>query len=483
LGAAAHMEKDNSGATTNFNNGIALAGKKNSTPYLYVGLSYLLPVSGAKIGPNGSAVSAADAASAIAVLNQGKAANPRDVEVLIALGDANRSQLNSNDAYSAYSAALAIDPKSAAANVAEGVLWKFADNYDDAVKQFQAALAVDPNYGPAYREWAETDLRQAGTDPALYDAKVKEAADNYKKYISLTDYSVETQMHYADFLIRTKDYTTLQKVATDLSASAKSNLRVYRYLGMAANENKDYPTAETALTKWTTTADPKRLIPSDYLYLGKTEIALKKDSVGILDLRKALTLDTSQVDVYGDIATSLFALKKYQEAGDAYHVFAQKSRQAKLQDHFHEGFSYYQAYLVQARKQSTDKTFKPDSTLLTKADSAFAYVEHKLANPNASIVYLQAQVKDFEDSGDRNNIKGYAKPFYEQYIQLILAKGGTPTDDIKSNLVDSYVYLGNYAEFKDKDHVKALDYFNKAKELAPTDARVTYYFQTSGKTK
>ena len=67
------------------------------------------------------------------------------------------------------------------------------------------------------------------------------AADNYKKYISLTDYSPESQMRYADFLISAKDYVTLQKVATDLSASAKSNLRVYRYLGYAAYENKDYP--------------------------------------------------------------------------------------------------------------------------------------------------------------------------------------------------------------------------------------------------
>src|ERR1700761_8365584 len=44
LGAVAHVEKDNGTATTDFNNGMMLAGKKNSTPYLYVGLSYLLPI-------------------------------------------------------------------------------------------------------------------------------------------------------------------------------------------------------------------------------------------------------------------------------------------------------------------------------------------------------------------------------------------------------------------------------------------------------
>ena len=485
IGAADHIEKDNAGATNNFDQAIALAGKKNSTPFLYVGLGYLLPVSGSSVGPNGSPIKPADADAAIAVLTKGKVVNPKDAEILVALGDAYRSQLKSTDAYDAYSSAITIDPKLAAAYVAESVLWRYADNYDGAVKAFQDALAIDPNYGPAYHEMAETDLRQANTftDPTTYDAKIKEATDNYKKYISLTDYSPESQMRYADFLLDSKDYTTLQKVAADLSGSARANLRVYRYLGYAAFENKDYQSALTALTKWVTQADPKRIIPNDYMYLGRIQLALKNDSLGVLDLRKALTMDTTQVDIYGEIAASLFSLKKYQEAGDAYHIFAEKSRQAKLLDHYHEAYSYFQAYKIQYAKSVSDKTVKPDSTLLTKADSAISYVERKLANPNAAITFEHAGIKDFEEGSDRNNIKGLAKPYYEQYIQLILAKGGTPNDDIKSNLTDAYVYLGNYAEYKDKDDAKALDYFNKAKDLEPTDARVVYYFQTKGNKK
>jgi hypothetical protein len=97
---------------------------------------------------------------------------------------------------------------------------------------------------------------------------------------------------------------------------------------------------------------------------------------------------------------------------------------------------------------------------------------------------MLAGVKDFED-GDRNNIKGLAKPYYEQYIQLILAKGGTLDDDTKSNLTDAYVYLGTYYQYKEKDDSKALENFTKAKELAPTDQRVVYFFakRGSGKSK
>src|SRR3982751_6709604 len=46
LGAVAHVEKDNATATSQFNQAIALTLKKDSKPFLYIGLSYLLPVSG-----------------------------------------------------------------------------------------------------------------------------------------------------------------------------------------------------------------------------------------------------------------------------------------------------------------------------------------------------------------------------------------------------------------------------------------------------
>lgn len=464
LGAAAIIDKDRNAATTNFNQAIALAGK-NSTPYVYIGKAYLL-------NPVNDRVAAADANAAIAVLTKGKAVNPKDAELLVALGDAYRSQLKSNEAYENYSAATMLNPKMASSKVATGVLWKFANNFEDSEKQYKEALAIDPNYGPAYREWAETDVRWALTDPKMASVKIKEATEQYRKFLSLTDNSEESQLRYADFLVYSGDWKTLQQVATDLSKTSK-NLKLYRYLAYAAYENKDYPTALSAMNTWVTKADAKRIIPRDYLYLGRIQIASAQDSVGISTLQKAYNLDTTQADVYSEIAKSLYGQKKYEKAGDAYHTYLLKSRRGTLNDYLKEGSSYYYAF----------DAAKPDTTLLTRADSAFSYITQKAGKPIPSVVLYRARVNDSKDL-DRNNIKGYGKPFYEQYIQLMTAT--PPADDqSKRALAEAYVYLGNYYQYKEKDEAKATESFTKAKEADPANKQAAAYFakKSGGKGK
>ncbi|MEO3403843.1 hypothetical protein AAFN85_08055 [Mucilaginibacter sp. CAU 1740] len=462
LGAVARLDKDNAGATTNFNQATTLAGK-DTKAYTYVGLSYLLPTTADK------KVAPADADAAIAVLTKGKAINAKDVDLLIALGDAYRSVLKSNEAYSNYSDASALDPKNPAAKVATGVLYKFANNFDGSEQQYKDALAINPNYGPAYREWAETDLRWSLTDPKMASAKIKEAVDHYKQYLSLTDQSVESQMRYADFLILAGDYKTLQQVATDLSKSASTNARVYRYIAYSAYENKDYPTGITAINTWFQKADPKRIIPRDYLYQGRLQLASGQDSVGINTLKKALELDSTQVDVYGEIAKAYYGKKKYVEAGDAYRQVTLKGgRSVTLNDYLREGLSYFFGY------QGQIKGGKPDTALLTKADSAFSYINQK--SPNVAAAYqFRAYVNDYKEP-DRNNIKGLAKPFYEKFIELTVAKGA-PDERAKKDLAEAYAYLGTYYEFKEKDDAKASENYTKARENDPTNRQALNYFQ------
>ncbi|QQL49676.1 tetratricopeptide repeat protein [Mucilaginibacter ginkgonis] len=460
LGAVARLEKDRAAMTTNFNQATTLAGK-DSKPFVYVGKAYLLPVAGA------TAVPAADANAAIAVLSKGLAVNSKDADVDIALGDAYRSQLKSNEAYKYYSDALTLNGNSAVANVSVGVLWKYANNFEDAEKQFQKALSVDPNFGPAYREWAETDLRWAQTDPKMASAKIKEAADNYRKYLSLTDLSVESRMRYADFLLLSGDYKTLQTEAAALSSSANSNLRIYRYLGYSAYENGDYQAGLTAMNNWLSKADPKRVIPRDYLYLGRLQLKTGADSLGIQSLRKAYSLDSTNADVFAEIAKNYYGKKQYAQAGQAYESYINNTKGAKLQDYLNEGLSYYYAY--------DDKTHKPaDTVYLAKADSAFSHIEKVATTPIAAVALYRAYVNDTKDA-DRQNIKGLAKPFYEKYIQIVTTKGVTDAD--KKNLANAYAYLGTFAQYKEKDMAKATENFNKAYEYDPTNRQAKAFLK------
>ncbi|MES2064529.1 MAG: hypothetical protein V4456_21610 [Bacteroidota bacterium] len=471
LGAAAFLDKDRATATTNFNQAVTLAGK-DSKPYLYVGEAYLLNNVDGK-------VPAADANAAVAVLTKGKTVNPKDAEILVALGDALRTQSKNTEALGNYQAALDIDPKLAHAKVATGVIWKYANNFESSETEFKAALAIDPNYGPAYREWAETDVRWAFNDPRMASAKIKEATEQYKKYLSLTDLSIESRLRYADFLLLSGDFKSLQTEAAALSSVANSNLKVYRYLAYSAYENKDYPAALTAMNTWITKADPKRVIPRDYVYLGRIQIASKQDSLGVTSLRKALSIDTSQVDVYPEIAKALYGQKKYVEAGEAYHVYTEKGRGVKLTDHYYEGLSYYFAFQDQYLSKDKAVAAKADTMLLTKADSAFNYVIQKTAEkPFPDAFLMRARANDYKEK-DRNNIVGYAKPYYEKYIEVVNAKGA-PTDATKKNLAEAYAYLGAFAEFKEKNDAKAAENYGKARENDPTNRSAVAYFSRKG---
>lgn len=472
LGAVAHYTKDAAGATSNFNQAATLAGK-SPEPYVYIAKGYLLDPN-----PNADA--------AITVLNKEIAVNAKDPNLFIALGDAYRAQMKSSDAYKAYSTALDLNPKSPSPKVSTGVLWRFANNWEDSEKEFQGAIAIDPNFGPAYREWAETDIRWAQKDPTKASAKIQEAVDHYKKFLSLTDMSVESQVRYADFLYSAGRFKELQDVANSLTKYPGVNLKVYRYLGYAAYENGDYTTSTTALSNWFSKADPKRIIPYDYYYQGRNTLKAGKDTAAaIQDLQKAAQLDSTGAlsNVYGDIAGIYYAQRKYAQAGDAYQQYVTKSNKATLNDYFREGTAYYFAYAYSLPRGNAAGQAMPDTMLLVKADTAFSHIQQKLVASNGQplpvVTLYRARLNDYKEK-DRNNIVGYAKPYYEKYVTELTTKGAIADAD-KKNIAEAYAYLGNYAQYKDKDEAKATEYFTKARENDPTNAQAQYYFAKKGK--
>jgi tetratricopeptide (TPR) repeat protein len=472
LGLADRLEKNPASAKANFDKALLLAGK-DAKPYIYVAEAYVYKKPGeikALISP--------DPTSALAVLDKAKVFGAKDPDFFAATGDAYRAENNSSQAYIAYTAAQGLDPNNPKFFVALGVLVKNANNFDDAIADFQAALAKDPTFGPAYREWAETNFMQASFDKKTTIAKDKEAVEHYKKYLDLTDRSIESRLRYADFLVSAHDYKALETEAADLSKVATTNLRVYRYIGYAGYENKNFAAGTTALTKWLNEAEPRRIIPLDYYYLGHLQLASGQDTTkGVDNLKRYAALDsTKNEEVYTEIATMYKDKKKWADAAKAYdELFAKVSNKPLVAAHFYGGFSYLFAFRAQVSAAKTNPSVKPDSTFLTKGDSALSFAQQKLGKPNLNFSLYRAYINDVKDP-DPATIKGLSKPYYEQVIAILLAMPQPLSDANKSLLADAYAYLGNYYEYHDKDDAKAGENFTKAKEADPTNGYAKFYF-------
>jgi hypothetical protein len=67
-----------------------------------------------------------------------------------------------------------------------------------------------------YRELAETYYKMARNKPSQAAANYKIALENYDKYMSFTDYSIQSRMRRADFLILIEDYAALEVEANKM---------------------------------------------------------------------------------------------------------------------------------------------------------------------------------------------------------------------------------------------------------------------------
>jgi tetratricopeptide (TPR) repeat protein len=472
LGLTDRLEKNPSSAKANFDKALALAGK-DAKPYIYVAEAYVYKKPG-EIKP----LITPEPDAALAVLDRAKVFGAKDPDYFGATGDAYRAKNDASQAYQAYQSAQALDPNNPKFFVALGVLVKNANNFDDAVTDFQSALSKDPNYGPAYREWAETNFLQANFDKKVAIAKDKEAVEHYKKYLDLTDRSIESRLRYADFLVSAHDYQTLETEAADLSKVAKTNLRIYRYIGYAGYENKNYAAGLAALDKWLKEAEPRRIIPLDYYYLGHLQLASGQDTTkGVENLKRYAALDsTKNEEVYTEIATMYKDKKKWVEAAKAYdELFEKVPGKPLVGPHFYAGFSDYYAFKTQSAAAKTNPSIKPDSTLLTKGDSALSFVQQKATKQLVYYPMYRAYINDIKDP-DPATIKGLSKPHYEQMITILTAMPQPLSDANKGLLADAYAYLGNYYEYHDKDDAKANENFTKAKEMDPTNGYAKFYF-------
>ena len=427
--------------------------RKDVEEFIYIGRAYMNS-------------NTPDYTNAIATLKRALLIEPQNATALLAIGDAYYGANNQNDAYKAYRDAFTADPTLLRAKMQLGVLLKGAKSYDEAIKSFNEVIALNASYGPVYRELAETYYKWGRNKPSTSKVNMQNAITNYEKYLSLTDYSLDSKMRHADFLILVKDYKSLETVANKMIAEDKVNPRIYRYLGYAAYENGNVDVAIKSIEDYIKIPSNK-VIGRDYLYLGLSKI--KKGTAadgtidpaafdaGVADIKKAIELEPLVVEELADLGKTLFGKKQFALAASVFELgTANKESKNYLDDNVYYGISLYYA--------NANKTNgAADPVALGKADAAFDRILE--ASPTYDEAYLyKGRINNLLEKDDLI-IKNY-----EEYLTRITAKGPEELAKpaVTKKVIEAYNSIG--ASYANTDKAKAVEYFNKTLALDPANA-------------
>lgn len=481
-----HIDLNNNniqGAVTNFNKATENIKKRDTEELIQVGRAYIN-----SDNPNYK--------KAIEVLTQAKQADSKSAIVLLYLGDAYLGDKNTNDAFRSYREALSLDKDLKRAKLQMAVITKNAKAFPEAVKSFNEIAAADPNYGPVYRELAETYYYWGSEEVAKYKEYNQKALEYYKKYMNLTDTSLDSRMRYADFLILTRDYATLEVEANKMKQEQNVNPRIYRYLGYAAFENKNYQESIDALTNFFEKGH--KFIGRDYLTLAKAKIALSKKDGEITDmamfedalteLEKAVQQDPSSAGEFSELGEELYTNKLYLAAAKVFMLAVQdKNSKSFALDNLYLGNAvlFYSSNLQSEKFQNEEELTEEEKTklialkteliaLLEKGDEAYAnVVEFSFTTQDAHA--NKAKINRIIHSlSEDENANQKAVESYENYIKVVNEKGEAELskDRTKRELLAGYMFLGS--QYSQTDKVKAIEYFEKALTLSPSEDYATY---------
>lgn len=447
------------GAESEFNLATQKLRKKDTEEYLYIAKAYLNSF-------NHDYEKAREYAQKVVD------ADPASAEGYLTLGDAHYNLGNMNDAYMAYRTAGEIDETKYRARLNMAAITKNARAFPEAARALEEITQIAPEYGPTYRELAEVYYLWGPADPDRYNEYIAKALDFYKQYMQLTDYSLDSRMRYADFLVLAKDYQSLQREAEEMQKIDNVNPRILRYLGYSAYENHNYEAAIDALTRFINSVDERRVLGIDYIYLAKSQFRLlmQDDTIDeakmermLANLSKAIELETPT----GLSDFSAFAQQLYNEgrqdpvnylrAAQIYQVLA-TAPQPDLMDLMLFGNSVLFAINSIPEDERANYT-----SLIENAEKAYAAVTD-VAPTTYDAYYNTARINYIVPGREEQAIASF-----EKYINILLDAGETELAKATTirKLAAAYANLGSL--FLDTDERRAKELFLRSLEVDPSN--------------
>ena len=386
---------------------------------------------------------------AIKLLNQAAGLDTKNPEIYTLIGDAYLEQGDGSLAIANYEHALDIDKKYTKAILREGKLWSRAKNYNLALEYYNKAIGIDSTFAPAFQERAELRFRAGQTDRAVGD---------YKKYLQLND-NLNARIRYAKFKYLTKDYKSCIEESSAILAKDSSDITLYRFEGYSYYEMGKYQDALHCMNHFfnlmgsvskTSTNSETKFLATDYEYLGKSALKNQQDSIGIGAIEKAIKMDSTKWDLYGEVASAELKAKKFNLAITYYEkkINAAPTKEGGANDYYGLGRAYY---------------YSKD---YVHGDTCFAKLIR--LQPTLPYGYLWRALCNLPfDQNEKKELKGLAYPFFEKFTQTV-APGEVERN--KKDLIEAYEYLGYY-NMLIKDFAKAKESWTKLKEIDPENVK------------
>lgn len=383
-----------------------------------------------------------DLAAAELILTDAERLDPTNTDVYLLEGDLllEKDAYNSSAALAKYNKALEINPNLTKAIIRKGKIYRRAGSPNEALEKYKEAEKIDATFVPAYREKAE-----------LYflAGKKAQAIENYEKYLQLNNSQI-AQQRYAYFLYDNKQFPEALAQLQKMQTAGSTWKYVDRLVGYCQIETGDYANGLASLNKFMSNRGDIKPIALDYKYLGTGYSKTANDSIAVTYLQEAMKIDSTNVDIQTDIATSLYKQKKYSDAIAAYNKKMAMGKELSSTEYNNLGNSY--------------KNIKD----YVNADSSYIKVAEK--SPSFANSYLNRAVVNA--AMDPDNTKFLAKPHFEMYLSKVDMADAKNLTNIKMALE----YLGSEAWKNSKDIEKAKGYYTKLKELDPENAAQKAFF-------
>ncbi|MDD2982957.1 MAG: tetratricopeptide repeat protein [Crocinitomicaceae bacterium] len=393
---------------------------------------------------------------AVTLLNLAIKYDNKNVQSYLLLGDANLeiNSTNATEAMKSYNTALELS-KTANIIVRKAKVYQRAQNYELANEMYKEAQALEPNYAPAYRENAELNMQFNQYNSAIL---------NWEKYLQLNN-SEQARYRYATSLFSGKKYCEAITEFESLHNIQFENLYTQRLLAYSLYEcYAAKPDADTtffekgmeASNRFFAITKKKDIIGLDYKYKGLLLNKLGKDSLGMIELKRAAIEDTTiSKEIWSEIAKIQMTNKEYDQAIEAFNMNLQKdSSNLTVAEYYELGRAYF---------------FGPKDYAM--ADLAFTKVAE--LTPNYSFAYFWRARSNVQL--DLKKETWAAKEHYEKFIETLSVEDREGA--YKPYVIEGAKYMGDfYVNSPDKNKEKAKEAWNLVRQLDPADKQAKAFF-------